>query len=219
MLTSREQSLVFVYVTVGGTENPQGELFVLRDDDRRAELLDRKQLGGCRYDVSGSGPGPGDLSDFLNDAWDFITEFPESKFKNRAINNISSFLFSENNETEKDGALKILQILMEKYPDNYSLIRFYSRYGLENKSHLNHSLNAIEKYYDQKKYTQALPYLEKATVVQPKYSKAHNVMGLTLKGLRKFAEAESAFHKAISSEKKRTSKGSYYYNLGYLFIC
>jgi outer membrane protein assembly factor BamB len=76
VLTSREQSLVFVYVTVGGIGNPQGEIFVLRDDDRRVEFLDRKQLGGCRYDNMGSGPGPGDLFEYLRDAWDLITDFP-----------------------------------------------------------------------------------------------------------------------------------------------
>jgi outer membrane protein assembly factor BamB len=76
VLTSKEQSLVFVYVTVGGIENPQGELFVLRDDDRQVTFLDRKQLGGCRYDITGSGPGSGDLFGFFRDAWGFITDFP-----------------------------------------------------------------------------------------------------------------------------------------------
>ena len=76
VLTFKEQSLVFVYVTVGGIGNPQGELFVLRDDDRQVTFLDRKQLGGCRYDITGSDPGSGDLFDFLKDTWDFITDFP-----------------------------------------------------------------------------------------------------------------------------------------------
>ena len=76
VLASKEQSLVFVYVTVGGIGNPQGELFVLRDDDRRVALLDRKQLGGCRYDTDESGSGPGDLFDFFKDTWNFITDFP-----------------------------------------------------------------------------------------------------------------------------------------------
>ena len=76
VFTSSEQALVFVYVTVGGTGNPQGELFVLRDDDRRVELMDRKPLGECRYDNTGSGPGPEDFYDDVNEAWDFITDFP-----------------------------------------------------------------------------------------------------------------------------------------------
>lgn len=81
-----------------------------------------------------------------------------------------------------------------------------------NSPRANYGLGKI--YYDQKKYSLALPLLEKATQAQPKYSLAHNVKGLTLKALRKFSEAEIAFQKAIDTEKRRTSKGSYYYNLG-----
>jgi outer membrane protein assembly factor BamB len=76
VLSAGEHTLIFVYVTVGGIANPQGELFVLQDDDNQAVLLDRKKLGVCSYDITGNGPGPGDLFDFLKDAWDFISDFP-----------------------------------------------------------------------------------------------------------------------------------------------
>ena len=76
VLTSGEQTLIFVYVYVGGIENLQGELFVLRDNINWVELLDRKPLGTCRYDTTGSGPASADLFDFSKDAWDFLTDFP-----------------------------------------------------------------------------------------------------------------------------------------------
>jgi len=76
VLTSGEQTLIFVYVSVGGIENLQGELFVLRDNNNRVEVLDRKSLGTCRYDAAGSGPASVDLSDFSKAAWNFLTDFP-----------------------------------------------------------------------------------------------------------------------------------------------
>ena len=49
---------------------------------------------------------------------------------------------------------------------------------------------------------------------EPDYVLAYNVLGLTYKGLRRYDEAVSAFEKAISNERRRTSKGSYYYYMG-----
>jgi tetratricopeptide (TPR) repeat protein len=80
----------------------------------------------------------------------------------------------------------------------------------------NYGLGKI--YFDQKKYTNALPHLEKATQADPTYSLAFSVKGLTLKALRKYDEAEKAFQSAIDTERKRTSKGSYYYYLGEVLI-
>ncbi|MEJ2544801.1 MAG: tetratricopeptide repeat protein [Calditrichaceae bacterium] len=69
-------------------------------------------------------------------------------------------------------------------------------------------------YFDQKKYSAALPLLEKATQAEPQYSLAFSVKGLTLKELRRYEEAEAALQSAIDTERRRTSKGSYYYYLG-----
>lgn len=85
-----------------------------------------------------------------------------------------------------------------------------------NSAKANYGLGKI--YFDEKKFTQALPYLEKATQNDPTYSLAFNVKGLTLKELRKYQEAEEAMQKAIDTERKRTSKGSFYYNLGEILM-
>ena len=71
VLNTVGQAFIFVYVAVGGIANPQGELFVLQDDDFRPVLLDRKKLGACRY-----APGSGDLFEYFNQARDFVSEFP-----------------------------------------------------------------------------------------------------------------------------------------------
>lgn len=76
VITFGEQTLIFVYVYVGGIENLQAELFVLRDDMKNVKLLDRKPLSRCRYDTTDSGLTSVDLHDFSKDAWDFLTDFP-----------------------------------------------------------------------------------------------------------------------------------------------
>ena len=80
----------------------------------------------------------------------------------------------------------------------------------------NYGLGKI--YYDQKKFSDALPYLEQATKGDAKYSLAFNVKGLTLKELRRYDEAENAMQKAIDAEKRRASKGNYYYDLGEILM-
>lgn len=45
-------ALVFIYLSVGMADDIHGELFVLRDDRVRAELLDHKALGTCRFDTA-----------------------------------------------------------------------------------------------------------------------------------------------------------------------
>ncbi len=50
VITSTNGTLIFIYVSVGMVDDIQGELFVLRDDGNRAELLDHKALGACRFE-------------------------------------------------------------------------------------------------------------------------------------------------------------------------
>ncbi|UCE53346.1 MAG: PQQ-binding-like beta-propeller repeat protein [Desulfobacterales bacterium] len=76
VFTSGDQTFIFVYVLVGARGEPQAELFVLRDDQNQAELLDRQRLGECRYDITGSGPGLDEIFDILDATWDLIANFP-----------------------------------------------------------------------------------------------------------------------------------------------
>jgi outer membrane protein assembly factor BamB len=71
VLNTAGQTFIFVYVSVGGITNLQGELFVLQDDNTRSVLLDRKKLGTCRYDSGSSG-----RFEYLKEARDFVSEFP-----------------------------------------------------------------------------------------------------------------------------------------------
>ena len=80
---------------------------------------------------------------------EFISEFPESKLKENVINNISSHLYSDKKEDEKEKAFNTLNILLDKYPNNLMLIRTYGNYGLENKAYLDNSTDMIEKFYNQ----------------------------------------------------------------------
>ncbi len=76
VLTSGGRTLIFVYVTVGGRADLQAELFVLQDDEIRSVLLDRKNLGVCRYSTTGSGTESDNLFEYLNNTWDFVSTFP-----------------------------------------------------------------------------------------------------------------------------------------------
>ncbi|MGD8521932.1 MAG: PQQ-binding-like beta-propeller repeat protein [Desulfobacterales bacterium] len=76
VIISGNQTFIFVYVLVGGPGELQGELFVLRDDEKQAELLDRKALNTCRHDSGGSNSEQRDLLDYLADSWNFISGFP-----------------------------------------------------------------------------------------------------------------------------------------------
>jgi hypothetical protein len=76
VITSGNQPFIFVYVMVGDPGELRGELFVLRDDEERAELLARKALDTCRRDSGGSDPEQRDLLDHLAGIWDFISVFP-----------------------------------------------------------------------------------------------------------------------------------------------
>lgn len=76
VLTLGDQTLIFVYVSVGGPEDLHGELFVLRDDEEMATLLGRQALGKCRYTSASGGPKAGELSGFLSAVWEMIKQFP-----------------------------------------------------------------------------------------------------------------------------------------------
>jgi hypothetical protein len=71
---------IFVYVSVGMTDEIQGELFVLRDNGKSAQLLARKSLGICRFDAAGGGSDLEDLLRSEKNTWNMVGKFPlESK--------------------------------------------------------------------------------------------------------------------------------------------
>ncbi len=69
-----DDTLIFLYVTVrlprGGA---QGELFVLRDGENGPELLDRKRLAFCSYDVVGGGGILDDIITGLGILWEGLS--------------------------------------------------------------------------------------------------------------------------------------------------
>jgi outer membrane protein assembly factor BamB len=76
VMATQTETLIFVYLTAGMAEDVQGELFVLRDEGSRVQLVDRKSLATCRYDLSGSGSDRDDLFDFYEDTWNLVGSFP-----------------------------------------------------------------------------------------------------------------------------------------------
>jgi len=76
VISSPNGTHIFVYVSVGMIEDIQGELFVLRDNGNRAHLLDRKPLGVCRFDASGSRAGLADILRSVKDTWNLVGSFP-----------------------------------------------------------------------------------------------------------------------------------------------
>jgi len=72
VMTTLKETLIFVYLSVGMVEDIQGELFVLRDEGNRVQLVDRKSLAICRYDLAGSPSDLGDLRKFYNDTWNLV---------------------------------------------------------------------------------------------------------------------------------------------------
>ena len=73
VVTVRNDTLIFVYVAVDVSSGIQGELLALRDDGYRANLLDRKALGTCHFDISGRTTGH---VDFFEDTWRLVSTFP-----------------------------------------------------------------------------------------------------------------------------------------------
>jgi len=71
--TVRNDTFIFVYVSVDGSSDIQGELLALRDDGYEANLLDRKALGTCHFNNSGR---TSSLVDFFEDTWQLVSTFP-----------------------------------------------------------------------------------------------------------------------------------------------
>lgn len=82
VFTSGSGTLIFVFVTVDGPGGLQGQLFVLRDDRRRARLLARKALGPCCHEITGTGSSLKSGADFLKDSWNFVGTFPVASGQN-----------------------------------------------------------------------------------------------------------------------------------------
>jgi outer membrane protein assembly factor BamB len=76
LLDAAGKTLIFVYVSVGGKTNLQGELFVLQDEATGSVLLDRKKMDLCRYDTVGGSEGYDDLLGYLQDTWSLVSNFP-----------------------------------------------------------------------------------------------------------------------------------------------
>ncbi|MGD9300067.1 MAG: PQQ-binding-like beta-propeller repeat protein [Desulfobacterales bacterium] len=76
VMVMQTETLIFVYLVVGMIEDIQGELFVLRDEGYRAQLLDRKAMGTCRYDLSQNEPGLDDQFNYYEDTWNLVGSFP-----------------------------------------------------------------------------------------------------------------------------------------------
>jgi outer membrane protein assembly factor BamB len=75
VITSQTETLIFVYIAVSMNEDIQGELFVLRDEGNRVQLLDRQALATCSYGLSGSGSSREDLLVFYEDTWSLVGSF------------------------------------------------------------------------------------------------------------------------------------------------
>jgi outer membrane protein assembly factor BamB len=78
ILKSGRDTFIFIYVNVVIGGEPQGELFVLRDNGKTAELLDRKPLGSCQWGSAEQPSRPQDVFDSFAAEWDFISSFPFS---------------------------------------------------------------------------------------------------------------------------------------------
>ena len=72
VFVSQSEILIAVYLSVGKSEDIQGELFLLRDDGYQAQLLDRKALATCRFDVSGRKRPLDDLFDYSEKTWNLV---------------------------------------------------------------------------------------------------------------------------------------------------
>ena len=71
--TVRNDTLIFVYVSVDVKSGIQGELLALRDDGYEPQLLDRKSLGSCHFDIAGRSTS---LVEFFEDTWRLLSTFP-----------------------------------------------------------------------------------------------------------------------------------------------
>ena len=72
VMTTLKETLIFVYLSVGMVEDIQGELFVLRDEGSRVQLVDRESLATCGFDSSGSASGLDGMREFYQDTWNLV---------------------------------------------------------------------------------------------------------------------------------------------------
>jgi len=76
VMATLKETLIFVYLSVDMVEDIQGELFVLRDEGNRVELVERKSLAACRNDPGDSTSGFDDLRGFYADTWNLVGMLP-----------------------------------------------------------------------------------------------------------------------------------------------
>jgi outer membrane protein assembly factor BamB len=76
VMTTPNGTLIFIYLSVGMVDDIQGELFVLRDDRVRAQLLDHKALGTCRFDSPADRLNLAAALKSMDQTRDLIGEFP-----------------------------------------------------------------------------------------------------------------------------------------------
>jgi len=85
VIASLNDTLIFVYLSLGTMGDFQGELFVLRDAGNQVQLLDRRALGTCDFEVADGGSGRDDILDFYEDTWDLVSNFPIEFDKNGLV--------------------------------------------------------------------------------------------------------------------------------------
>jgi outer membrane protein assembly factor BamB len=71
-----EDTLIFVYVTVVLDDDPQGTLFVLRDNGKTVDVLDRKALGECQWGSAEQRADRQDVFDSFSAVEEFISADP-----------------------------------------------------------------------------------------------------------------------------------------------
>ena len=85
VLTTQKETLIFVYLVVGMDKEPRGDLFVLRDEGTRVQLVDRQSLAACGYDPGSSGSDLTELIDYYADTWDLVGSFPSVSDKKGVV--------------------------------------------------------------------------------------------------------------------------------------
>ena len=76
ILKRGQDTLIFIYVNVVIGGEPQAELFVLRDNGKTVDLLDRKALGSCQWGSAAQRTRPQDVFNSFAAVWDFVSTFP-----------------------------------------------------------------------------------------------------------------------------------------------
>ena len=76
VVTWSNETLIFVYVSVGMVDDIQGKLIVLRDDGNQAKLQHNKALGICRFDAPDNQMHFDDVMRMQAESWDMIGGFP-----------------------------------------------------------------------------------------------------------------------------------------------